>query len=259
MDEWLDRLLEHDAAYAEMAAVCEKTPIAWYLSAPSLPDFPDANRALRLRDDGRGAEAVAHEVISHFQMRGMQPIVDIDPIAEQQGIGYAVRRLGLMPVLGDRILMRSTSVIPVARSIPEISIQIVPNESGSGEAADWIETAISDDLGQPDEALWRAVASREARYTSCKLYLALLDGQPAGTCDVFSYKGWARIDSVVTRAEFRRRGVASALVSQAAADSVTIGSSLTYLFTEANSEAEGLYAKLGFERWYRNPLRRHQV
>jgi N-acetylglutamate synthase-like GNAT family acetyltransferase len=51
--------------------------------------------------------------------------------------------------------------------------------------------------------------------------------------------------------------VASALVSQAVTDSQTLGCRETYLFTEAGSEAEALYTKLGFVRWAKDALRRH--
>ena len=148
--------------------------------------------------------------------------------------------------------------LPMARLKSDSTVETVPNETGRGEAAEWIETAVADDVGWPDEALWRNVANREARYSHCRLYLARLNGRPAGTCDLFLYENWGRIDSVATWPEFRRKGVASALVSRAIADSLTSGSRETYLFTEPQGAAERLYLALGFVPWRINVFSRHQ-
>ena len=259
IDEWLDLLIEHEILYAGMIARCERTDHAVFLYAPELPDFHDANRAVRLRADGGNPEAVAREVVSYYRSRGAIPIADVDPIAEEHGVGTALRQMGIMPMTGERLLMRYGLTEPPLSPRGQVDVLIVPNETGKGEAAVWLETAVADDIGRPDESLWRAVAEREARYSLCRLYLGLLDSRPAGTCDLFEAGGWGRIDSVVTRPEHRRRGVASALVARATADSVTSGNNRTYLFTEAGGAAERLYRSLGFVGWNRNPFRRHSA
>ena len=154
---------------------------------------------------------------------------------------------------------RSTGRLPITSSPHHLTIEIVPNETGNGEAAEWIETAVADDLGYPDEALWRLVARYEAMYTKCRLYLARVEGVPAGTCDLFEANGWSRIDSVVTRKEYRRLGVASALIARAVSDSVTHGNSETYLFTEHGGIAERLYRRLGFAPWHLNLFRQYRA
>ena len=257
--DWLDRLIEHEAAYAGMAARCERLSHALYLHAPDLPEYIDANRALRLRTEGKSADAVATEVAAYYRSRGLRSAAEVDDIAEEQGIGEALRKIGIQPVGGDRLLMRYPSCEPPP-PMPktDATVETVPNETGRGEAAEWIETAVADDVGWPDEQLWRKVADREARYSPCRLYLARLNGRPAGACDLFHYENWGRIDSVATWPEFRRRGVASALVAQAIADSLTSGSLETYLFTEPQGAAERLYLALGFVPWRMNVFRRHQ-
>ena len=87
--------------------------------------------------------------------------------------------------------------------------------------------------------MWRAVAGYEARSAACRLYLARLDGRPAGACDLFTAAQWGKVDSVVTRSELRRRGVASALVSRAVTNSLTSGNYETYLFTEPGGMPSG--------------------
>jgi GNAT superfamily N-acetyltransferase len=256
-EEWLDLLSEHEVAYAGMVAHCERTPYAWYLYAPEIPEYRDANRALRLRTNGSSAETVARDVIAYYRSRGLPPVADVDPVAEAQGIGAALRRMNVNPVDGDRVLMRFDGAEPPSPSYSGVVVQTIPNETGAGEAAEWIETAVADDVGLPDETLWRCVAANEARYVACRLYLGRVDGIPAGTCDLFESENWGRIDSVVTRPEFRRKGVASALVTYAVIESLTSGNNETYLFTEPGGHAERLYLRLGFITWHLNILRQH--
>ena len=257
LEEWLDLLIEHEVAYTGMAAVCERTDFAWYLRAPELPEYRDANRAVRLRTRG-APDAVAREIVEYYRSYNLVPVADVDPVAEAQGIGAALRRLGLAEVSGDRLLMRYGSDVPPYPPQSGIAVETVPNETGHGEAADWIETAVSDDIGWPDEALWRAVASCEARYTPCRLYLGRLDTRPAGTCDLFEWARWGRIDSVVTRPDLRKRGVATTLIARAVTDSLTSSNSQTYLFTEPGGDAERLYRRLGFVAWHMNPFRQYR-
>jgi GNAT superfamily N-acetyltransferase len=257
MDVWLEQLIAHEVRYFTMVSTLEKTPCAWFLIGSEVTDYHDANRALHLRDDGRGPEAVAREVVSYFRARGLIPVADVDPEAEAQGIGAALRWLGITPVLEDRLLMRYPHNTPPLLPERGVEVRRIPNETGAGESVVWIETALADDADTEAADLWRTVLEHEARQASCRLYLGLLDGQPAGACDLFSAEGWGRIDSVATYPRFRRRGVASALVARSIADSLALGNAVTYLFTEGGGSAEQVYARLGFEPWGVNVLRRH--
>jgi GNAT superfamily N-acetyltransferase len=255
---FLEKLIAHEADYFTMAAALEKTQCAWFLHGPELAAYRDANHALRLRDDGRGPDCVARQVITYYRARGLSVTADVDNVAEDQGIGAALRRLGITPVIGEMVCMCLGGLDPPAVAPHSVEVRLVRNETGRGEARDWIETAMSDSIGEGDEAMWRLVADREARMTGCRLYLALWDGAPAAACDLFSADGWGRIDSVVTRPEFRRRGIASALVAYVAGESLGMGNIATYLFTEAGGAGERVYTRLGFRTEGINVFRRHR-
>jgi GNAT superfamily N-acetyltransferase len=233
-------------------------------------------------------------VVAYFMARGLPPAVDIDPVAESQGLGAAFRRLGATPVVGSRLLMhyphstppdlqrREESVKRLALSVKRptqethseesdvtlntqrstlnaqrsFTIEVVPNETGAGEARAWVETVVCDEEAE-DLPLWQAVTEMEARSSGCRLYLARLEGQAAGACDLFSHAGWGRIDSVVTVPAWRRRGVASRLTARAVADSLALGNTATYLFTDAGGAGEQVYRQLGFTVWAVDVLRRH--
>jgi GNAT superfamily N-acetyltransferase len=258
-EQALEKLNAHEVRYFAMVAAAEKTPVAWFLHSPELPDYWDANHALHLRDDGRGPEAIVREIVAYYRARGLRPVADVDLIAEAQGIGFALRRRGVLPVIGDTLLMRyPRAERPV---LPErgVEVRVVPNETGAGEARLWVETAMCEAEGEEDTPMWLRVAEYEARLpdTECRLYLGLRDGRPAGVCDLFFADGWGRIESVVTRPEWRRHGVASALVARAVGDSLAMGNAVTYLFAEAGGAGEQVYRRLGFVPWALNPLRRH--
>ncbi len=255
MDLPLEQLIEQEASYLGMLAVTEKTLCAWYLRGPERPDWWDANRALRLRDDGRGPDAVAREVVETMQRWEMHPVADVDTVAEAQGIGSALRRLGMMPVTGRWLLMRYAE--ECAPSLPECGVEVRPVVRGTAEAREWVEVVMSDELEPETEAKWRAVAELEAAYPACQLYLAYLDGRAVGACDLFVAQGWGRVESVVVRPEYRRRGVASALVGKVVADSKAMGQEVTYLYTEGGGAGEQVYLRLGFETWGVNVMRRH--
>lgn len=253
----LDRLIEQETLYLGMLATTVKTENAWYLTAPTRPDWGDANRALRLRDTGQGPDAVAQEALRFLQQQGLRLVVDVDEVAEAQGIGRALRRLGLMPVVGRWLLMHYTDAAPPV--VPERAIEILslPNETGQGEAREWIDVVLSDEEDPETLPMWREVAEREAAYPPCRLYLALQAGRPVGACSLFTAAGCGRLDSVVVRPEFRRGGVASALTARAVADSLAQGNTLTYLYTEGGGAGEAVYRKLGFSVWAVNLMRRH--
>ncbi|HLJ57734.1 MAG TPA: GNAT family N-acetyltransferase [Chthonomonadaceae bacterium] len=262
MDEqWLERIIEHEVAYFAMLASCERTAHALFLGAQELPEYREGNRALRLRCAGRPPEAVASMVVEYYGARGLPASADVDPIATSEGIGDALRALGVRPTREELILMRyAHAAPPAAAGAPEtVEIVRVPNETGAGEASDWINTATSDDVGWPDEAMWRAIARHEAAYRACTLFLARVAGRPAAACDLFQHAGWGRIDSVATHAEFRRRGIGGALVARAIRESLTSGNSETYLLTEPGGAAERLYRRLGFEPWHANPFRPYRA
>jgi GNAT superfamily N-acetyltransferase len=77
-----------------------------------------------------------------------------------------------------------------------------------------------------------------------RLFLGYWCGEPVGTCEVLIVDGVAGIYSVATRAEYRGRGIATALIIAAVQEAVREGCSLACL--EASEESSGLYRRLGF-------------
>lgn len=250
--DWLEPLIEHEAFYFAFAGELEKTPVAWYFHSEALFDYGDANRAFNLRDDGRGAAAVADAVIRRFQGRRRRVIADVDPVAEAQGIGQALRQRGIMPVMGDTSFMRYPLPSPPPRKNPRALVQEIPKSGRQLEH--WIEVVGG---GDEDAEKWKRIARAEALFPATRLYMGFLEGMPVGTCSLISGHGMGRIESVATLPQFRRMGVGTSLVCKAIADSMMAGDAMTYLFTEAGGMGEALYREMGFETIAKNAFRRH--
>jgi len=234
-------------------AALDRTDSAWYLSCAEVPDFQDANRALRLRDDGRGQDMVVREALARLRSTRSRPVVDLDPIAREQGFEEALLRSDMRPVSGDWQLMRyGSGVPPRAASPPGFRIAVPADDR---ELRAWIDVTASDDADGREADLWRAVAEREAR-SGYMLLLGLLDGEPAAACSLFGDSGWGRVESVVTLAPLRGRGLAAALVAEAVRRSLEAGNSETILFTASGGTAERVYLRLGFVPWELNVLKR---
>ena len=84
-------------------------------------------------------------------------------------------------------------------------------------------------------------------------FLALVDGEPAGTALLYSQFAMGYVDLVGTLPQFRRLGVASCLVARAVAESQAIGNRWTALETTSESAAERIYKRLGFRVVYHRP------
>ena len=69
-------------------------------------------------------------------------------------------------------------------------------------------------------------------------YLACVDGRAVGSTLLLSQGGMGYLDFVGVLPEYRRRGIASALVTRAVTDSVAMGNRWTSLETAAGSSAE---------------------
>jgi ribosomal protein S18 acetylase RimI-like enzyme len=81
--------------------------------------------------------------------------------------------------------------------------------------------------------------------------LLRIEGQPAGMGLAVMERGWVGIFSMATEPEFRRRGIATAVLRTLADWGAANGAQRLYLqVMENNDPAQALYGKLGFETLY---------
>jgi len=83
--------------------------------------------------------------------------------------------------------------------------------------------------------------------TGIRFFVARIDGELAGVCELSVHEGVAEIDNVNTLERFRGRGVARAVVGRAVQEGLDRGADLVFLIADDADWPKQLYAKLGFD------------
>jgi GNAT superfamily N-acetyltransferase len=95
-----------------------------------------------------------------------------------------------------------------------------------------------------------AMCGKAVQHKGTRPYLAYFSENPAGTCALLSFRNVGGVFNLGTTPEYRRKGVATALMQNAISDSLNMGNNLLYLVTTKGSNAESLYTSLGFRVAY---------
>ncbi len=251
----LELYIAHELQYFRFGGDVSIRDYGWFLRNDQLAGYHDINRVMHLRDDGRGPSEICQEIIAHFNALHRRVVVDVDATAERQGFGAVLRSMAVLPVSGAYVAMRWNNE---TCDYAQTSNWTVREIDGEVEAHDWNELAGCDESGSTERRFWCEVGRMECRYPSItKLGAFAADGEMVAACTLFIENDWARIDSVIVKPQFRRRRVASALVSVAIRRAVAAGCRCIYLDTERDGVAQRLYQNLGFVAWAVNPMRRH--
>jgi GNAT superfamily N-acetyltransferase len=85
------------------------------------------------------------------------------------------------------------------------------------------------------------------RHAGARFFCARVDGEIAAMCELYVRDPIAQIEDVNTLEEFRNRGLARAVVRQAAEVAVAGGADLVFLHAIDDDWPKQLYARLGFD------------
>jgi len=107
----------------------------------------------------------------------------------------------------------------------------------------------SDPEIQEDEEVEQLIAAQHRRRVAVdvRYFAARSEGKIASYCELFSDGETGQIESVMTLEQFRGRGLAKAVVTQALKESHAAGHGLTFLVAEAADWPKEMYRTLGFE------------
>ena len=203
------------------------------------------HRAARVNVDKSDADRVIDDAIRFFEDQDFDCIFTLSPLDRPANFAEHLRRRGFV-----ESTLSSAMVYDAAS--PRIAI----------------ETGAELSLAEPDDYdAWADVMCRSFEQPSEKgdvgrtvlmtpadrRYLVRLSGKPVGSTLLNSQDGMGYLDFVGVLPEYRRRGIASALVRRAVADSLDMGNRWTTLETATGSSAERLYQSLGFRTVYHRP------
>jgi GNAT superfamily N-acetyltransferase len=86
------------------------------------------------------------------------------------------------------------------------------------------------------------------RALGARFFVGLVDGEPAGVCELWMSEGDALVEHVDTLEEYRNRGVARSVVLAAVEAAQRAGAERIFIAADDNDWPKELYGRLGFDR-----------
>jgi len=204
------------------------------------------NHAFRVNVTESEADRLIADVVRYYESMEVKPCFVISPATRPQTFDNSLLRADFRPVLEeDAMVYRGESKNFTVGS----DVYVVANDRSLLDV--WTDVSMKG-FGVPvflREALLD-MYGKASQYNGTNSYLGYFQGKPAGVCGLVSFNDVGGIFTVGTAPEYRGKGVATALLQRAIADSLRIGDNLLYLITTKGSDAERLYTSLGFQVAY---------
>ncbi len=215
--------------------------------------FTGYNHAFRVNVTESEADKLIAEVVRYYTSIGVNPCFVVSPATRPHTFANSLLSAGFKPVLEENAMVyRGDS--KKSRAGPDVNIA-ANDRSLLGV---WVDVSMKG-FGVPvvlRDALLD-MYGKASQHRGTKSYLGYFQGKSAGVCGLVSFNNVGGIFTVGTAPEYRNKGVATALLLEAIADSLRIGNNLLYLITTKGSDAERLYTSLGFQVAYAH--RRYQL
>ena len=229
---WCD---SHDLGGA-LAFSHERVKISMFHRVVQVEAAPD--RVDRLIDDA----------LSFFAKKEYDCAFTLSPLDRPVNMGELLEQRGFTHALHPIAMVCDQAAAPLAPG--QAQIEEPTTRAGTRQFDTWADVMCRSFDHPPAMG---EVAGNVLDIPEVRLYLARVDGAPAGSTLLYSQFGLGYVDAVGTLPEHRRKGVASALVTRAVADSRAMGNRWTALETDSEGVAEGLYRGLGFRATHYRP------
>lgn len=204
--------------------------------------IPFFNRALRINTNKEKVPKVINEVIKHFSSHGMPACFTITPFTEPEDFSEHLIRRGFKLIQQQLIMAYKGG--KNMRLNPEVEVK----RAKKSEVATWINI-VRKGFNYPEDFAFKTT-SIIIEKEEFMPYLAHISNKPVGCGMLYSENGVSGIYAMVTLPEYRRKGVASAVLHEMVLEYERSGDNLLTLGTEMGSPAERLYKKVGFQTEY---------
>jgi GNAT superfamily N-acetyltransferase len=214
----------------------------------SNPRIPSTgyNHAFRVNVTESEADKLIADVVRYYESMRVKPCFVVSPATRPQTFANLLLRAGFKPVLEENSMVYEGDSKNF-KAVPDVKV-VSSDESLLDVWTDVNMKGFGIPVVLRDAFL--DMFRKASQYKGTKSYLGYFQGKPAGVCGLVSFNNVGGIFSVGTTSEHRRKGVATALLHKAIADSLPMGNSLLYLITTKGSDAERLYSSLGFRVAY---------
>ena len=205
------------------------------------------NFACKVDAGGTSKDAVIEYVTDAFRRKGLVPHFQLWSITRPDDFGVDLWQRGFKED-GELDVMVWRRV-PGAEAPRDVSVRPVHGDADMAAAVD----LVLEGFGFPRE--WKDVMlssfTDEAEDVSGQTMLAEIDGRTVGVAALLrTGDRIAGLYSVATAPEFRRRGVATALTIRCIESFQKSGDEVLTLQVQKGSDAQRLYARLGFQTAY---------
>ena len=182
---------------------------------------------------------VADRILGGADLRHRLVLVNDEPTAAALGPGFAA--LGYSP---------SWSVLMAHRHGPDRGGQVPVEEVPFAEVRALIRETYLEDPAIPDELAhgFTEQQGKRERTIGARFFVGNVDGQSAGTCELYLEGAVAQVENVGTLERFRGRGVARSVVLRAVEVAREAGARDIFIEADEDDWPKDLYARLGFER-----------
>jgi N-acetylglutamate synthase len=210
-----------------------------------------AKRARSINSIGAGALPLAVKLshcVDFYEQRRLPCLFRITPFSQPRNLDTELAAADFEAHQDTRVM--TVALSEVARSAPQSAARSVNVEQF---------TAAFCTLHGLDSAKASAERERYARVADRSAFVVQFDNDRLVACGSIALEGkLAGVFGMVTAAEYRGRGVATAIVAKLLDDARAAGAEMAYLQVEAdNAPARRAYSKFGFKDcyayWYRAP------
>jgi len=144
---------------------------------------------------------------------------------------------------------RSSEVINIHRRDPDRPAVLHVEEATFAEVRELILATYLEDDHLPSEVAAPFTDHREKyeRRLGARFFVAHVDGEPAGHCELYLDGDDAQVENVATLVRFRNRGVARSVVLAAVDAARDAGVARTFIVADGDDWPRHLYGRLGFD------------
>ncbi len=200
------------------------------------------HRVVQVNVDDTQVDTLIDDALRLFQQKKYDCMFTLSPLDRPTDLGERLERRGFTEgMLASAMVYAPSTAPPPPQTVAEINV------SPDSEYDLWAEVMCR---GFGHTQTMGEIGRDVLIVPEVRRYLARVDGAPAGTTLVYSQFGMDYVDHVATLSEHRRKGVASAMIARAVADSQAMGNRWTTLETATGSNAERIYQRQGFRITY---------
>jgi GNAT superfamily N-acetyltransferase len=221
----------------------EDAESSWVAAAESGATF---NSIVLARVQSTQIDRQIDAILDPFREREQPVDWHVGPGSEPAALGDALLRHGLTFIEEEPGMALDIAGMNAAITAPaELTIEPIHDEAG---LRDWIDTWLfraPDELREAHFQARRTLWLEPERPMQC--FLGRWNGAPVATSMLYRGHGVAAVHHIVTRAEFRRRGIVSALTMRVLHEATQRGYHVAVL--TASPDGIGSYQRIGFRSY----------